>query len=123
APGIFTQSYGPGQAWALNDDNTFNSPQNAVARGGWIVFWGTGQGLVNPGGQDGEIITTPKNLNLPVTVRIDGIEASLLHALLTYTGVVQVAARVPSGARTGDVPLLLSIGAASSRSDVTVSVK
>jgi len=123
APGIFTQSYGPGQAWALNDDGTFNSTGNKVGRGGWIVFWATGQGPVNPGGQDGEIVTTPKNVNLPVRVAIDGIEAPLIYAVLVYTGEVQIAARVPTGSRTGDVPLLLSIGGASSRNDVTVSVK
>ena len=122
-PGIFTRSYGPGQAVALNDDGTFNSSDNQVERGGWIVFWGTGQGLVNPDGQDAEIITTPKNINLPVRVLVDGIEAPLLHSLLTYTGVMQIGARIPSTSRTGDVPLVLDIGGASSRHDVTVSVK
>jgi len=34
-----------------------------------------------------------------------------------------VAARIPSSTRTGDVPLLLTIGGASSRNDVTISVK
>jgi uncharacterized protein (TIGR03437 family) len=123
APGIFTQSYGPGQAWALNDDGTFNSAGNKVSRGGWIVFWATGQGVVNPDGQDGELLTTPKSVNLPVKVFIDGIEAPLIYAVLIYTGEVQIAARVPAGSRTGDVPLLLNIGGASSRGDVVLSVK
>lgn len=123
APGVFMRNYGPGQAWALNDDNTFNSVSNPVGRAGWIVFWATGQGLVTPAGQDGETITAPKNLNLPVKVTIDGIEAPLIYAVLVYTGEIQVAARIPGGARAGDVPLLLTIGGASSRSDVTVSVR
>ena len=123
APGIFTQSYGPGQAWALNDDGSFNSTGNKVGRGGWIVFWATGQGLVSPAGLDGEIVTTPKNVSLPVKVLIDGIEAPLIYAILIYTGEVQIAARVPGNARTGDVPLLLNIGGASSRSDVTIAVR
>ena len=45
APGVFTKNYGPGQAWALNDDNTFNTASNPVGRGGWIVFWATGSSL------------------------------------------------------------------------------
>jgi len=54
---------------------------------------------------------------------IDGIEAPLIYAILIYTGEVQIAARVPGNARTGDVPLVLNIGGASSRSDVTIAVR
>jgi uncharacterized protein (TIGR03437 family) len=123
APGIFTQNYGPGQAWALNDDSTFNSSTNRVARDGWIVFWATGQGLVSPAGEDGETLATPKNVNLPVSVSIGGVEAPLLYALVVYTGEIQVAARVPGGVQAGDVPLVLTIGNANSRGDVTIAVK
>jgi uncharacterized protein (TIGR03437 family) len=62
-------------------------------------------------------------VSLPVKVVVDGIETPLIYAILAYTGQVQIAARVPTSSRTGDVPLLLKIGGASSRNDVTVSVK
>src|SRR5450432_1979902 len=86
APGIFTQQNGPGQAWAVNNDAQFNGKASPVSRGGWVEFWVTGQGLVDPTGQDGEPISGYKNLKLPVKVTIGGVDAPLLWAGLIYTG-------------------------------------
>lgn len=123
APGIFTQQYGPGQIWAVNNDWSFNSASNPVARGGWVSFWATGQGLVDPPGQDGEAIPVPKNIKLPVKVTIGGIDAQILGAVLIYTGEIQVNVMIPSTAPTGNVPLVLTIGSASSRKDATIAIK
>lgn len=123
SPGIFTKAYGAGQAWAVNNDGTFNTSANPVARGGYISFWATGQGLVNPTGVDGEIVSGFKNIVLPVKVTIGGQDAQILGAVLIYTGEIQVNAMIPSGSPTGDVPLVLTIGTASGRKDVTVAVK
>jgi uncharacterized protein (TIGR03437 family) len=124
SPGIFTRSYGAGQAWAVNNDGTFNTSANAVARGGWISFWATGQGLVTPAGVDGELISGYKNVVLPVKVTIGGQDAQILGgAALIYTGEIQVNAMVPDSSPTGDVPLVLTIGSATSRKDVTIAVK
>jgi len=123
-PGIFTQQYGPGQIWAINPDQTFNSASNAVARGSWVAFWATGQGLVTPAGVDGEIVAAPKSVNLPVKVTIGGIDAPLVVSpVLIYTGEIQVPVYVPSNAPTGNVPLVLTIGNAKSRADATIAVK
>jgi uncharacterized protein (TIGR03437 family) len=123
APGIFTQQYGPGQAWAVNNDGSFNSAGKPVARGGWISFWATGQGLVDPAGQDGEAISGWKNLRLPVKVSVGGIDTQVLWNGLIYTGEIQVNAMIPSGAPTGDLPLVLTIGTAASRKDVMIAIK
>ncbi|HTP36687.1 MAG TPA: IPT/TIG domain-containing protein [Candidatus Acidoferrales bacterium] len=125
SPGIFTRQYGAGQAWAVNDDRvTFNTSSAPIARGGWITFWATGQGQVNPAGQDGEVLSSLKNVVLPVKVTIGGVEATLVApAVLIYTGEVQVSVWIPNNAPTGDVPVVLSIGSGSSRKDVTISVK
>jgi uncharacterized protein (TIGR03437 family) len=124
SPGIFTKAYGAGQAWAVNNDGTFNDSSNPVARGGYVSFWATGQGLVNPAGVDGEIVSGFKNIVLPVKVTIGGLDAQILGAgVLIYTGEIQVNAMIPSGSGTGDVPLILTIGTASSRKDVTIAVK
>jgi uncharacterized protein (TIGR03437 family) len=123
SPGIFTQQYGPGQIWATHSDLKFNSASNAVARGDWISLWATGQGLVNPSGIDGEAIATPKNIQLPVKVSIGGVDAQVLGAVLIYTGEIQVNVMIPNSAPAGNVPLLLTIGTATSRKDATIAVK
>ncbi|MEO8659187.1 MAG: IPT/TIG domain-containing protein [Bryobacteraceae bacterium] len=123
SPGIFTQQYGGGPAWVVNDAATFNSSTNPVARGGYITFWATGQGLVDPAGLDGEIVVTPKTLRLPVKVIVGGVELQNVWAGLIYTGEIQVQGQVASGTPTGDVELLVTIGTATSRRGVTVSVK
>ena len=123
SPGIFTRAYGSGQAWAVNNDGSFNTSATPVTRGGWIEFWATGQGAVTPTGQDGEPISGYKNLVLPVKVSVGGVDTQVLGAVLIYTGEIQVNAMVPSNAPTGDAPLVVTIGTAGSRKDVTISVK
>jgi uncharacterized protein (TIGR03437 family) len=123
SPGIFTKNYGPGPAWAVNNDGNFNSPTTPVARGGWIEIWSTGQGLVSPAGQDGEAILLPKSVVLPVQVSVGGISAQVLGSAVIYTGETQVNVQIPQNSPTGDVALVLTIGTNSSRKDVTISVK
>lgn len=123
APGLFTKEYGTGPVWAVNNDGTFNSTATPVARGGWIAFWATGQGAVNPSGQDGETIVTPKALMLPVKVTIGGVDAQVLWTGLIYGGEMQANVTVPANAPTGDVPIILTVGTASSRVGVNISVK
>ena len=123
APGIFTQAYGPGQIWAVNPDGTFNAAPNPVARGGYVSVWATGQGLVSPAGVDGEVITTAKSIQLPVKATVGGIDAQVV-AVLNYTGEIQANVSIPGGAPTGSaVPLVLTIGTASSRNDATIAIK
>lgn len=123
APGVFTQQYGAGQVWAVNNDGTFNSSSNPVARGQWVAFWATGQGLVNPSGQDGETVSTPKNVTLPVKVTIGGIEVQPLWTGLIYTGELQINVAIPDAAPTGNAPLILTIGSATSRKDATIAIR
>ncbi len=53
SPGIFTHEFGPGQAWLVNADGTFNSASNPATRNSYVSFWITGQGLVDPSLVDG----------------------------------------------------------------------
>lgn len=125
APGIFTQQYGTGQAWVVNQDQTFNSDKNPAERGSYVAFWATGQGLVNPAGLDGESILAPNfpKPKLPVRVTISDLEAEVLFAGLIYTGVLQANVRIPESVRPGSVELFLTIGTAVSRKGVTLAVR
>jgi uncharacterized protein (TIGR03437 family) len=129
SPGIFTQAYGPGQAWMVNQDGTFNSASNPALRNTYVAFWLTGQGLVNTTLTDG---TQPPGPSypapmLPVSVSLGGVAvpaANLAFDGLVYSGEVQINLLIPANAPTGNaVPLVVTIGAASSRSDATIAIK
>ena len=128
SPGIFTQSYGPGQAWIANQDGTFNAASNPAARGTYIAFWLTGQGLVNTTLADGTQPTGPPfpTPMLPVSVSLGGVAvpaANIAFDGLVYSGEVQINLLIPTNAPTGSaVPLVVTIGAASSRSDATIAI-
>jgi uncharacterized protein (TIGR03437 family) len=129
SPGIFTQSYGPGQAWMANQDGTFNSSSNPAPRGTYVAFWVTGQGLVNTTLADGTQPSGPPYPTpmLPVSVTLGGIPlpaANIAFDGLIYCGEVQVNILIPANAPTGGaVPLVVAIGAASSRSDATIAIQ
>jgi len=129
SPGIFTQQYGPGQAWAVNQDLTFNSASNAAPRGTYVAFWVTGQGLVSTTLSDGTQPAGPVYPAplLPVSVSLGGVTlpaANIAFDGLIYTGEVQINVLIPANAPTGGaVPLVVTIGGAASRSDATIAIR
>ena len=54
---------------------------------------------MTPAGVDGEAIAIPKDIVLPVSVTVGGVEAQVIGKLLIYTGEIQVNVKVldPSG--------------------------
>jgi trimeric autotransporter adhesin len=130
SPGLFTSnSSGQGAGAILNSDSKVNSPSNPADKGSIVVLYATGEGLTDPAGITGKVTAvsalTPKPL-LPVSVQIDGREADVLfsgEAPGFVSGVLQVNVRVPSGARSGDLPVVLGIGTIASPGGVTVSVR
>jgi len=129
-PGLFTaDSSGRGQAAAFNQDGSLNSPANPAEKGGILVLYGTGEGQSNPAGADGKIstgfaLTKPV---LPVTVLINGISAEIIYAGAApglVAGVMQLNVRVPDNVPSASaLPIVVNVGGASSRFDVTVAVK
>ena len=86
-PGLFTANgSGKGQASALNQDGSVNSPANPAAKGEIAVLWGTGGGVEN----------------LPSKVFIDGIDCEVLYAA-GKDGLWQLNVRVPEFASKGEV--------------------
>jgi uncharacterized protein (TIGR03437 family) len=101
-PGIFTlDGSGSGQAAALNEDGSVNSPENPAAAGSVIAFWATGAGAMTPVQRDGEVTPLEGPWPAPtlgVSVSIGGRPAEVLYAGAApglVAGVIQVNARIP----------------------------
>jgi trimeric autotransporter adhesin len=128
-PGIFTSdSSGKGQAAALNQDNSLNTPGTPAKVGDVIVLFATGEGQTTAGGVDGKPATVPlPKPNLPVSVTIGGQPAQLQYfggAPGEIAGLMQINAVVPNGIQTGNaVPVMLKVGDASSQPGVTIAVR
>ncbi|MFN9896242.1 MAG: SBBP repeat-containing protein [Acidobacteriota bacterium] len=127
-PGLFTaNSSGKGPGAILNEDNSLNTGQNPAAPGSIVILYGTGEGVTDPAGQDGQLALSgyPKPRQ-PVTVRIGGKEAEVLYAGAApglVAGVFQINVKVPEGLDGGAQPVVVQIGAASSSPEVTVAVR
>lgn len=129
-PAIFTaNTSGSGQGSILNaKDGTVNSASNPAARGDYIAIYATGEGLTNPPGVDGRITLSP--LPTPVlacSVTIAGQPAPLQYcgeAPYLPAGVLQVNAQVPQTVGAGSaMPVVLTVGKASSQTNVTVAIQ
>ena len=135
-PGLFTHdASGKGQAAAFDQDNvTLNGPPNAAAnmqpaaRGSAVVLFATGEGVTTPPGVDGRLAVGPyPKPALSCSVKIGGLDATVNYcgAAPTLTaGLLQVNAVVPLGVAPGNaVPVLLTIGTATSPAGVTIAVQ
>jgi uncharacterized protein (TIGR03437 family) len=64
---------------------------------------------------------------LPVSVSLGGVQlpaANVVFDGLIYTGEIQINVLIPANAPTGSaVPLVVTIGGASSRADTTVAIQ
>ncbi len=133
APGIFTLNIsGSGPGAVVNQDGiTVNSAARPAPRGSIVVLYATGEGQTTPAGVTGKV--TPADGSglakplLPVTVLIGGQQAEVLYAGSApgfVAGALQVNARVPQNAPTGDtIPVLVIVGSASSQANVTMAVR
>ncbi len=128
-PGLFTANeQGTGQAAALNQDNTYNSSNNPAARGTVIQLFGTGEGLISPALPDGALATSapyPKPM-LPVSATIGGQPATVEYAGTAPEGVAgffQINLVIPMSVNPGNVPVVITVGGASSPSAVTIAVQ
>jgi len=133
APGIYTlnqQGTGPGAI--LNQDgvtvNAFDAP---APRGTVISVYMTGEGQTNPAGVDGAIIPAVvsmlKNPLLNVSAAVGGIDAPVLYAGSAaglISGVMQLNLAIRDDAPTGpSVPIVITVGTASTQAGVTVAVQ
>ncbi len=127
SPGIFTVGAGTGAASAGNQDGTMNSLADPAPRGSIIALYGTGEGITNPAGSDGQPAVAPyPQPVLPVTVIIGGVVAKIVFAgeAPGFSGLLQVNAVVPPKLNAaGAVPVTIEIGSAASQPGVTIAVR
>jgi uncharacterized protein (TIGR03437 family) len=119
APAIF--SLGNGQGAILNQDGTVNGPGNPAAKGSFVQIYGTGEGQLNPFGVDGRIaVDSLANLPRPAqpfSLTIGGQTANYTYAGTapqSFEGFFQVDAVIPTTIGSGNQPVVLRVGNASS---------
>jgi uncharacterized protein (TIGR03437 family) len=127
-PAIFSQNLtGKGPGAILNQDNTLNTAANPAPQGSIIQVYGTGEGVTFPTGVDGQVNgARPPQPTLGVTATIDGQNAVIAYrggAPFAITGLLQVNMTVPTGIRSGAVPIQIRVGTVASPADVTVFVR
>ncbi|MGP8243618.1 MAG: protease pro-enzyme activation domain-containing protein [Bryobacteraceae bacterium] len=132
-PAIFTaNASGTGQAVALNQDYTVNSPSNPAVSGQVVILYASGEGQTTPGGVDGQpaIAPYPSPL-LAVSVTIGNVPAEVKYAGGApglVAGVMQVNVVVPlflsptTVSSAQEMPVILTVGNAASPSGVTLAV-
>lgn len=128
APGIFSiDSSGKGPGAVLNADGSINSPSNPAKAGSVVSIFATGEGLTTPSGTDGKVASDmlPKPV-LPVSVRIGNQVANVQYAggaPGAVAGLLQINANVPATVAVGPaVPVVLTVGTASSQAGITIAV-
>jgi uncharacterized protein (TIGR03437 family) len=128
APGIFTvDASGTGEALAINDDGSRNSPSHPAGQGSAIVLYATGEGLTNPPGLDGKRAEdrAPQPV-LPVSVKIGGLPAELLYAGGVpgqVAGFTQLKVRIPARVAPGDAAIEITVDGIASQPGVTIAVR
>jgi uncharacterized protein (TIGR03437 family) len=140
-PGIYTTN-ASGQALAVNQDGSLNSPANPAARGSVITLYGTGQGQVNPPVDDGAPAPASPPATTAATPTTDGktcqkAQENAICAVVGNTmaviqfsglapnmvGVWQINLQIPPDTITGSaVPMVVVISGAWSNT-VKIAVK
>jgi uncharacterized protein (TIGR03437 family) len=133
APGIYTlNQQGTGAGAILNENGfTVNGPNTPAPRGSVVSVYMTGEGQTAPGGADGAVIppvlSALKNPLLKVTATVGGLPADVQYAGSAaglVSGLMQVNLTIPANAPVGaQVPILITVGSATSQPGVTIAVQ
>jgi len=129
APGIFTlNATGSGPGAILNQNSTVNGASNPAAKGSTVVIYATGEGQTSPAGTTGSVTgTVLKNPQGAVSATVGGVQATVAYAGSApglVSGVLQLNIVIPAGVASGSaVPVVVTIGNASSQQNVTVAVQ
>ncbi len=108
APALFADANG--QASAINQDGSLNTPANPASPGSIISLFGTGEGVTG----------------LPFSVSIGGYNAAILYAgpAGAYQGMFQINVQLPGGYFSGGtLPVVVTVGSFTAQTGLTVSVQ
>jgi len=133
APALFTfNGSGTGPAAALNQDYSYNAPNNPAPKGSYLTLYLTGEGQTSPQGVTGKVTTvaataplTPQPV-LAVAVLIGGQPATVSfygEAPGLVSGVMQLNVQIPTNVPSGSLPIWVSVGGNTSQNGVTVAVQ
>ncbi len=137
APGLFTESgAGTGGLAAYGFDEVKGeyflvSDAAPALRGGFVVFYGTGEGLpsfpIVADNLDGLIADRPSSQNSLVSITIGGVAAEVLYAGASpglVVGIMQLTVKIPSSVVPGKaVPVGIRIGNLASPAGPTLNIK
>lgn len=110
----------------IGPPNLFEGITTTPARPGEIVvLWGTGFGPTVPPAPANRVVESLHHVSTPPVVRIGGMEAEFIYAVLTpgNAGVYQIGVRIPAAAPAGDLPVVAEVGGVSSPAEVFIAVQ
>jgi uncharacterized protein (TIGR03118 family) len=113
APAFFLGSDGK-HVMATHSDGSAVTTQSPAQPGEAVWLYGTGFGPTNPATPDGMMIMTALPVVNTPSVTIGGAVAQVATAELTSAGMYQIAATVPTGAKSGDNQVVAQVGGVSS---------
>ncbi len=109
SPGLFAIGpAGSGQLAAINQDGTVNSASNAIARGGVVTLFGTGQGFVPGAPGDGRpvegVLETPDKPRVIVNARFLDEKTEVLYSGFApgAIGLWQINIKIPDATPPGN---------------------
>jgi uncharacterized protein (TIGR03437 family) len=117
-PALFTAgNLGSGQALATNEDSTTNSPPQPAQKGHAVRLFATGLGVTDNSGRPVAAVTATVS-GIPATIQ------AIAQATGYPSGYFAIDVIVPPTAPAGDfVPVVITVGGASSPSGVTVALR
>ncbi len=129
-PGLFSaDATGKGQAAALNQDFSLNSPSNPARRGDVLVLYGTGEGVTTPALATGSLVPLMPPFPRPVVqpvVFFNGQQGTVMYAGEapgSVSGLFQINVQIPTNIPAGPVSVQAAFGGQATQSGLTVSIQ
>ena len=103
--------------------SSFGYPTVAAKAGDSVVLFAVGLGPTTPAVLAGQAYSGAASTNSPVVLRINNVAVTPSFAGISSAGLYQINLIMPTGAGTGDVPLLATVGGVSTQNNVVVSLQ